>query len=252
MNDVIVIGSGPSGVVAAIRAADLGARTALVSDAEFGGMAANDGPVPVRALAYAARLMRDARQLPRYGISAHEPKLDYDRLLERVREIVHDVRARSALRERIDALGVTLHEQCGPAHFIDPHTIETARGLRLQASKFIVCTGGVSRRLAVPGFEHASTHSDVLKLKQVPDSMLVIGAGSTGVQIASMFRAFGTRVELFERGPRVLPSEDESVAAAVAQALRESGIQIHERAGHIRSHRKDRDGRTSSVRGRGR
>jgi pyruvate/2-oxoglutarate dehydrogenase complex dihydrolipoamide dehydrogenase (E3) component len=242
MRDVVVIGAGPAGVLAGIRAADLGARTAIVSSAEFGGMAANDGPVPVRVLAHAARLIRDAHQLPRYGISAHEPVLDYGRLLARVGEIVHDVRALSALRERIDALGVTVYEQCGPARFIDPHTIETTHGLRLQAEKFIVCTGGVSRRLAVPGFEHASTHSDVWKLNKVPESMLVIGSGSTGVQIASMFRAFGTRIELFERGERALPSEDETVAGAVATALRDLGVKIHERFGRITAFEKTASG----------
>ena len=117
MIDVVVIGAGPAGMLAAIRAADLGARTALVSSAEFGGMAANDGPVPVRTLAYAARLIRDARLLPQYGISTPEPLLDYGRLLARVHEIVHDVRARTALRERIDALGVTVYEHCGAARF---------------------------------------------------------------------------------------------------------------------------------------
>ena len=125
--DVIVIGAGPAGVLAAIRAADLGARTALVTSAEFGGMAANEGPVPVRTLAYAARLLRDARQLPRYGITGSEPVLQFDRLLARVREVVQDVRAHSALRERIDALGVTVHEHCGPVRFTGPNSIETGR-----------------------------------------------------------------------------------------------------------------------------
>ena len=73
MFDVIVIGAGPAGVLAALRAADLGAKTALVTRDEFGGMAANDGPVPVRTLAHAARLIRDARQLGRYGIAVSEP-----------------------------------------------------------------------------------------------------------------------------------------------------------------------------------
>ena len=74
MLDVLVIGGGPAGVVAAMRAGDLGARTALVTEGEFGGMAANDGPVPVRTLAHAARLIRDARQLGRYGIQVGEPR----------------------------------------------------------------------------------------------------------------------------------------------------------------------------------
>ena len=235
MTDVVVIGAGPAGVLAAIRAAVLGARTTLVSSAEFGGMAANDGPVPVRALAYAARLMHEAHHLPRYGITASPPELRYDLLLARVREVVRDVRARSALRERIDALGVTVHEQVGAARFTDPHTIETQRGLRLQAERFIICTGGVSRRLPIPGFEFTSSHSDALRLTAVPPSMLVVGAGSSGVQVASIFHAFGTRVQLFEAGPRILPAEDEAVAAAVAGELRSMGVGVHERFGAITS-----------------
>ena len=242
MTDVVVIGAGPAGALAALRAAELGARTTLVSSDEFGGMAANEGPVPVRALAYAARLIRDARQLPRYGITESEPALHYDRLLARVREVVHDVRTRAAFRERVDAVGVTLHEHSGTARFTDSHTIETRRGVRLQADRFIICTGGVSRRLDIPGFEHTSSHTDVLKLSEIPASMLVIGAGHTGLQVASMFHAFGTRVQLFEVGHRILPSEDEDVAAAVVRGLRESGVAVHERFGSITSFEKAQAG----------
>src|SRR5881628_2977911 len=115
MIDIIVIGAGPAGVLAALRAADLGARTALVTRAEFGGMAANDGPVHVRTLAHAARLIREARQLGQYGIMVSEPVLDYARLLGRVRKVVNDVRAHSVFREQIESLGVTIHEQVGAA-----------------------------------------------------------------------------------------------------------------------------------------
>jgi pyruvate/2-oxoglutarate dehydrogenase complex dihydrolipoamide dehydrogenase (E3) component len=235
VTDVVVVGAGPAGVLAALHAAELGARATLVSSGEFGGMAANNGPVPVRALAHAARLMRDARQLPRYGIAESEPVLHYDRLVERVRQIVHDVGTRAALRERVDALGVTLHECSGAARFTDSHTIETEHGLTLQADRFIICTGGVSRRLAIPGFERTRSPGDVWKLTDLPSSMIVIGAGHTGVQLASMFQAFGTRVELFEPGQRILGSEDEDVATAVADALRESGVVLRESFGSMTS-----------------
>src|SRR5947199_6538031 len=125
MLDVIVIGAGPAGVVAALRAADLGAKTAMITRDEFGGMAANDGPVPVRTLAHAARLIREARQLGLYGISGGEPVLDYSRLLVRVRQVVDEVRARSAFRAQIDSVGVNVYERAGAARFTDPHTVET-------------------------------------------------------------------------------------------------------------------------------
>ncbi len=180
MIDIVVIGAGPAGVVAALRAADLGAGTALVTRDEFGGMAANDGPVPVRTLAHAARLIREARKLGQYGIAVSEPVLDYSRLLARVREVVHDVRAHSTWREQIDALGVSVNEHAGVARFVDPQTIETATGLRLRAERFVLCTGGISRRLNVPGFEFTNTHSDAWGLTSVPPSLLVIGGGATG------------------------------------------------------------------------
>jgi dihydrolipoamide dehydrogenase len=238
MMDVIVIGAGPAGVLAALRAADLGARTALVTRAEFGGMAATDGPVPVRTLAHAARLIREARQLDRYGIRVSEPVLDYSRLLSRVREVVDDVRAHSSLRRQIDSLGVTVHEGAGVARFTGANTLQTESGLRLQADRIIICTGGVSRRLSVPGFELTNTHSDAWGLASVPPSMLVVGAGATGVQVASIFNAFGSKIQLFQAGPRILPSEDEDVSEAVAAAFRESGIVVHENFGAIESFEK--------------
>jgi hypothetical protein len=124
------------------------------------GMAANDGPVPVRTLAHAARLIRESRQFGRYGIVVSEPALEYRRLLVRVREVTKEVRAHSSFRGQIDSAGVAVHERAGIARFVDPHTIKKESGLRLQAEKVIICTGGVTRRLLVPGIEWTATHSD--------------------------------------------------------------------------------------------
>jgi len=242
MIDVIVIGAGPAGVLAAHRAADLGARTMLVTRGEFGGMAANDGPIPVRTLAHAARLLREAHQLNRYGIAVGEPTLNYPRLLARVREVVSEVRTHSFLRSHLESQGVEVYERAGTACFRAPHTIETESGLQLEGHKIILCVGGTNRRLPVPGAELTCTHSDAWHLTAVPPSMLVIGGGTTGVQVASIFMIFGSRVQLFEAGSRILPAEDEEVSAAVAASFREQGMIVREDFGTIESFEKVADG----------
>jgi dihydrolipoamide dehydrogenase len=168
--------------------------------------------------------------------------LDYGRLLARVREVVTDVRAHSTWRQQIDSLGVTVHERGGNVRFVDPHTVETENGQRLQADKIIICTGGTSRRLAVPGFELTHTHSDAWSLASVPPSMLVIGGGATGAQVASIFNAFGSRVQLFHTGTRILSTEDEDISSAVAAAFLASGIVVHENFGAIDSFEKTATG----------
>ena len=233
MTDVLVVGAGPAGVAAATRAAQLGARTILVTSGAFGGMAANDGPVPVRTLAHAARLMREARQLPDYGIAVGEPRLEYGRLLARVAAVVAMVGAHSALRPQAEAAGVVIREHVGPMRFAAADMLESAGGERFRADRIILCTGGVSRTLGLPGAARVATHSDAWSLTAVPGSMLVIGAGATGLQVASVFNAFGTKVQLFQSGPRIIPTEDEEVSAVVAQRLLLSGIEVHENFGAI-------------------
>ena len=102
MTSIVILGAGPAGVSGALCAAELGAKATLVADTEFGGMASNDGPVPVRTLAHVARLIRDARQLGRYGVKTGDLVLDYPRLLARVAEVVTEFRKYSTRREDFD------------------------------------------------------------------------------------------------------------------------------------------------------
>jgi dihydrolipoamide dehydrogenase len=125
---------------------------------------------------------------------------------------------------------------------VDPHTIVTESGLTLKSDKIILCPGGASRRLSVRGAELTATHSDAWGLTSAPQSIMVIGGGATGAQVASVFNALGAKIQLFQSGPRILPSEDEDVSAAVAAAFRESGIAVREDFGTIESFEKTPSG----------
>jgi dihydrolipoamide dehydrogenase len=226
--DVIVLGAGPAGIAAAERAADLGAKTALVTRDFVGGMAAHDGPIPVRTLAHAARLVREAQQLAQYGIESVPPKVNYPKLLARIRDVIYEFHQQVDLIGELETAGVTIVAQAGTAHFLDAYTIETADGRQLRGQHLIICTGGHARKLPIPGFELTVTHSDAWGLKGIPDSMVVVGSGATGAQVASIFNAFGTKVTLLEAAPRILMTEDVEVATAVKAAYQANGVQVIE------------------------
>lgn len=226
MFDVIVVGGGPAGVTAALRARELGATVALVERGRMGGVCTYDGCAPTRVLAKAARLMRDAEQFDEYGLSRHVPTLDWQALLTRTQQTIYRLQEKKQLLTHLAQAGVTVLAEVGEARFVDAHTLALRDGTTLSAEKFILCAGGHARRLAFPGHEHALTHSDVWQLNRLPRSVVVVGAAATGCQLASIFQAFGAQVTLLETAPRILPTEDTATSATMQAAFEQNGLRV--------------------------
>jgi pyruvate/2-oxoglutarate dehydrogenase complex dihydrolipoamide dehydrogenase (E3) component len=224
---LIVIGGGPAGVTAALRARELGAEVILVERGRMGGTCTNDGCVPTRVLAKAARLYRDAAQFEGYGLVASPPALDFARLMQRVQRVVYGMQEKKQLILRLEQAGVTVLAEAGEARFSGPHTLALPDGRSLEGDRFILCAGGRARRLDFPGEELALTHSQLWLLKKLPSSMVVVGAAATGCQLASIFAAFGTQVTLLEMTPRILALEDDAISAGVTAGFRRQGIRMH-------------------------
>ena len=224
MFDLIVIGGGPGGVSAALRARELGATVALVERGRLGGVCTNDGCVPTRVLAHAARLVRDAEQWSDYGLTGERPVVNFARLMSQTQAIVGHVHDKKQLSQHLARAGVTVfnHE----AHFADERTLQLADGSTIGGSTFVLCAGGHARRLPFPGADLALTHSDIWSLTEMPRSLVIVGAAATGCQLASIFAAFGSDVTLLEAAPRIVPNEDEDVSRTLHAALEARGITI--------------------------
>ncbi len=223
---VLVVGGGPAGVTAALKAAELGAEVTLVERRRVGGTAMNKGPAPVRTLARAARLVRDWSSWETYGLRGPRPVVDLAATLANAERVARYAHEQKRISEHIRAMGVDLVEEAGDAHFLDANTVRTADGRFWRADRVIIAVGGRASRPPVPGAELALTYEDVRNLSALPERVCVIGAADTGCQISSILADFACRVWLLERAPRIVPRADEDISAGLEQAFRERGIEV--------------------------
>jgi pyruvate/2-oxoglutarate dehydrogenase complex dihydrolipoamide dehydrogenase (E3) component len=223
---LLVLGSGPAGMTAALHARELGAEVTLVEAGQVGGTSLNTGPAPVRSLARTARLMRDAKSWERLGLRGPAPQIDIAAALasaQRIADYVHDQRR---MADALSHQGIDLVDGCGPAVFADPHTVTVPDGREFHGEAVVVAVGGRAGRLPIPGAELALTYTDLRTLTALPASAAVVGGADTGCQLASILADFGVDVTLIEAGPRLVPHADHDVSDALAQAFRDRGIAI--------------------------
>lgn len=223
--NVVVIGAGTAGLVAAAGTAALGGRVAIVERDRMGGDCLNTGCVPSKALLASARLVQQIREAPRWGLQAQEPRFRFEDVMERMRER----RARIAphdSQERFESLGVDVFR--GGARFVSPHEV-AVDGLRLRARNFVIATGS---RPALPKMEGLAearpfTNETIFdELRTRPDRMIVLGGGPIGCEMGQAFARLGVSVILLQSGPRLLPKEDADVADLLRRRLEAEGVRI--------------------------
>jgi dihydrolipoamide dehydrogenase len=227
--DLIIIGSGPGGYVAGIRAGQLGLKVAVVEkDPKFGGTCLHRGCIPTKALLHTAALLDEIRGVAEHGIQVAAPTLDIARAHERKRKVV-DKNARG-IESLFKKYGVTGMIQ-GTGRLVGSHQVEVdgKDGKRVLSTRFVmIATGSVPRDVAIaPADGERVLNSDhVLLLERVPKSIAVLGAGAVGTEFASLYASFGSEVTLIEMLPRILPIEDEEVSAELERALRKRKLKV--------------------------
>jgi len=236
---LLVLGGGPAGMTAALQARELNAEVTLLESKQAGGTSINEGPAPVRTLARAARLARDAGSWETFGLRGERPQIDLAAVLANAKRVAQYAHEKKHMAEFIGSTGVELLEGVGPAHFLDQHTVGVADGRTWQAEKIIIAAGGHGRILPIPGAELALTYNDIWSLKQLPASVAVVGGAATGCQLASILEDFGCQVYLLEFAPRLIPQEDEAISLALAEAFSKQNITVMTGAGTERLEKVD-------------
>jgi len=232
--DIAVIGSGPAGYTAAIRAGQYGLKTALIEkDPYLGGTCLHVGCIPTKALLFNAELWDHLKDAKEYGIEGvNSRKLNWEAVQERKSKIVNkhakglEFLMRKNKVETIKGMG----KLTGPAQN-GVHTIELKDGgktSQLKAKNVLLATGSEARM--IPGLEpndRILTNIEILELGAIPKSLVIVGAGAVGVEFASIFRSFDCEVTILEMLPRMVPLEDEEVSKELARVYRKRGINFH-------------------------
>jgi len=227
--DLAIVGSGPGGYVTAIRAAQLGMKTAVIEREQLGGICLNWGCIPTKALLRSSEINHLLQHLGDYGFSAKEVSFDIKKIVERSRKVAKQLSNGVAFLMRKNKIAV-----------IDGHAAIAGKGklavtkdgkpvVDVTAKHIVLATGARARSL--PGLEPDGklvwTYREAMLPDRVPKSLLVVGSGAIGIEFASFFRDLGSEVTVVEVLPRILPVEDAEISAFAHKAFEKQGMKIH-------------------------
>ncbi len=255
--DLVVLGSGPGGYVAAIRAAQLGLKVAIVERELLGGICLNWGCIPTKALLRTSEIYHYMSHADAYGLSVEKPGFDLAKVVKRSRGVAGQLNA--GVKSLMKKHKITVVEGVGTLTGKATLSVEKdGRTTELAAKDIIVATGARARDLpfAKADGERIWTYRHAMTPKAFPTRLLVIGSGAIGIEFASFYSDMGAQVTVVEMLDRVLPVEDEEVSAFMEKALKKQGFTIHTKAGiealtdtgkGVRATIRTADGKTQDV-----
>ncbi len=226
--DVVILGSGPGGYVAAVRAGQLGLKTAIIEKQALGGVCLNVGCIPTKALLHSADLLEELKESKKFGVTVAEVSFDLGGAMKHKQTVVRQSTQGVAFlmkKNKIDVIE-------GWGTLAGANTVKVALnggGERLvEATHIVLAVGAHPRELPHIKFDHERilSSTDMLDLQEIPQHLLVVGAGAIGVEFASMFRSFGAEVTIVEALPRIVPLEDEEVSAELTKTFKKRGITV--------------------------
>ncbi|MDR1411287.1 MAG: dihydrolipoyl dehydrogenase [Spirochaetaceae bacterium] len=236
--DVLVIGGGPAGYMAAIKAARLGARTALAEKDELGGTCLNRGCIPAKTLLKTAELIHEIAGAAGRGITIADPRVSVDMpaVIKGKNRVVK--RLTSGVASLLASNGVELLR--GEGRLLAPGRIAVAGLGEAVAKKLILAGGSQAAKLPIPGLELPGvlTSTDILDIEETPPRLAIIGGGVIGVEMAMIFQSFGSKVSIVEALPRILPFMDAEAAALIHKTLQSRGAEIYTGTGLSRIEQK--------------
>lgn len=223
MYDLVVVGGGPGGYSAALRAAQLGGRVVLVERAELGGVCTNRGCIPTKALISSAEAFDRVKNAVKYGVKSGTPEVDFNAMIARRDMIV------SLSRKGVDMLlkKANVNVVKGTARIVGKDSVEV-EGRIIDSNNIIIATGSEPKGL--PGLEFDGelilSSDDIMKLNRLPESVLIVGGGIIGVEYASLFSKLGCKVSMVELMDRLIPNEDEEISEELKKIL-SRGVSVH-------------------------
>lgn len=226
--DLIVIGAGPGGYVAAIKVAKLGLHVAVVEARDVGGTCLNRGCIPAKAMIHASALYRDIKEGERFGIFAPDVRFDYEKILEYKEETSANLR--QGVEQLFKANGVTLVRGKGTLQSDKTVIVETEEGaVCLEGTNILLASGSKPLILPIEGMELPGvlTSDELFQLSEVPSSLLIIGGGVISVEFATVFAALGCKITIVEALPRLVPNLDKDISQNLKMILKKRGIDIH-------------------------